>query len=117
MQVFSVALRATRNAWRDLRSWSFSMDARLHALLTPQHYVLSQNHFEDLCLVRDKLRIMAQLAGVEPGFPNLGDDALVSFRRSALGQVFLDMSLYLDMVLTPVLFAAERELHQKMKED
>jgi len=52
-------------------------------------YVLAQDHYFELCEVRDKLLLLAQLAGTASS-----DDsgAMLFIRRVLLGQLFADLS-------------------------
>jgi len=52
-------------------------------------YVLSQDHYDDLCTVRDKLLLMAQLA---VGATSASDDYTMLFvRRVLIGRIFSDL--------------------------
>ena len=39
------------------------MNKRHHELFHPASFVLSRDNYDDLCMIRDKLLLLAQLAG------------------------------------------------------
>lgn len=76
------------------------MNNKLHNLLNPGSYVLSQDQYEDLCTVRDKLLLMAQLAGPVTA---MGDNNTMLFiRRALLGRLFGDLSFQICDVLDDI---------------
>lgn len=60
-------------------------------------YLLPQDHYDELCEVRDKLLLLAQLAGTatSPG----DNSAMLFVRRALLGQLFADLSFLLSDAL------------------
>ncbi|RDS79668.1 hypothetical protein DWU98_16515 [Dyella monticola] len=76
------------------------MTSTLHDVLNPKTYALSQDHFDDLCVICDKLLLMAQLAGTAPTVDE--DSAMLLIRRVLLGQLFGEMSFQLRGVLEEV---------------
>lgn len=78
----------------------------LHDLLNPPSYVLSQDDYEDLCAVRDKLLTMGQLAGTAS---SSGDkNAVLVIRRFLIGQLFVDLSFQMGDVLDAIAATATR---------
>ncbi len=71
-----------------------------HDLLNAGSYVLSQDHYDDLCAIRDKLLLMAQLAGTATS--NGDHDTILFIRRSLIGQLFGDMSFQIGDVIEAV---------------
>ena len=71
-----------------------------HELFHPASYVLSRDHYDDLCMIRDKLLLMAQLAGTNTS--NGDHDFVLFIRRSLIGQLFGDLSCQLGDVLEDV---------------
>ncbi|RDS78899.1 hypothetical protein DWU98_20480 [Dyella monticola] len=76
------------------------MTSTLHDVLDPKTYALSQDQFDDLCVICDKLLLMAQLAGTPPATDE--DSAMLLIRRVLLGQLFGEMSFQLRDVLQAV---------------
>lgn len=73
------------------------MNQTHHDLFNAEGYVLSQEHYEDFCAIRDKLMLMAQLAGTST---SIGDyNAMLFIRRGLLGRLFADLSFQMDEVL------------------
>lgn len=60
-------------------------------------YVLSQVDYEELCEIRDKLLLMAQLAGTAQSPSD--STAMLFIRRALLGQLFADLSFQIRDVL------------------
>lgn len=71
-----------------------------HDLLNAGSYLLSQDHYDDLCMIRDKLLLMAQLAGTATS--NGEHDTILFIRRSLIGQLFGDLSFQVADVLEAV---------------
>jgi hypothetical protein len=69
-----------------------------HDLLNPRPYELSQGQFRELCEVRDKLLLFAQLSGMTR---STGDNrnAMLFIRRTLLGSVFGDLGFQLTDIL------------------
>ncbi|RDS81775.1 XAC0095 family protein [Dyella psychrodurans] len=76
------------------------MNNPTHNLLNAGNYVLSQDHYDDLCAIRDKLLLMAQLAGTAT--TNGDHDTILFIRRSLIGQLFADLSFQMGDVLDTV---------------
>ncbi|RDS78752.1 hypothetical protein DWU98_21305 [Dyella monticola] len=77
----------------------------VHDLINPPGYLLSQNCYEDLQTVRDKLQLMGQLTG---NASTPGDSkAVLLLPRVLLGEFFLDLSGQLSRVLDAVEYYAE----------
>jgi hypothetical protein len=72
------------------------MNARSHAALALQAYVLSEEQHQELEKLRDNLFLMAHVA-----FAATQDeeDIPLEMKRSSVGQLFEDMGLRLDEVL------------------
>lgn len=60
-------------------------------------YLLTQEEYAELCLIRDKLLLLAQLAGTT--YANGNHDNILFIRRSMIGQLFADLSNHLVEVL------------------
>ncbi|RDS81605.1 hypothetical protein DWU98_10260 [Dyella monticola] len=77
----------------------------IHDLINPPGYLLSQNCYEDLQTIRDKLQLMGQLAGTAstPGDSN----AVLLLPRVLIGEFFIDLSAQLSHVLNAVTYYAE----------
>ncbi|RDS84172.1 XAC0095 family protein [Dyella psychrodurans] len=71
-----------------------------HNLFNAGSYMLSQDHYDDLCMIRDKLLLMAQLAGTST--TNGDHDTLLFIRRSLIGQLFGDLSFQVCNVLEAI---------------
>jgi hypothetical protein len=63
-----------------------------------------QSHYDELCTIRDKLLLMAQLAGTASS--NGDHDTILFIRHSLIGQLFGDLSFQIDDVLEDVAKAA-----------
>ena len=74
-------------------------------------YVLSQDCYDELCEVRDKLLLMAQLAGTAaaPG----DNSAMLFIRRALLGQLFADLSFQIHDVLDGITHVTALANHVK----
>lgn len=68
-----------------------------HDLLNPGSYVLSQDHYDNLCTIRDKLLLMAQLAGTATSSSD--DHTMLFVRRALIGRLFGDMGFQIADVL------------------
>ncbi|RDS84211.1 XAC0095 family protein [Dyella psychrodurans] len=77
-----------------------------HNLFNTGSYELSQDHYDDLCMIRDKLLLMAQLAGTAT--TNGDHDTMLFIRRSLIGQLFADLSFQMADVLEIVAQDATR---------
>jgi hypothetical protein len=71
-----------------------------HDLLNAGSYVLSIDQYDELCAIRDKLLLMAQLAGTET--TNADPRTMLFIRRILIGQLFADLSFQIDGVLEVV---------------
>ena len=80
------------------------MNQKPHELFNPASYVLSRDHYDELCAIRDKLLLVAQLAGTATS--NGDHDTILFIRRSPIGQLFGDLSFQIDDVLEDVAKAA-----------
>jgi hypothetical protein len=76
------------------------MNQKPHELFHPASFVLSRDHYDELCTIRDKLLLMAQLAGTATS--NGDHDTLLFIRRSLIGQLFADLSFQVGNVLEDV---------------
>jgi hypothetical protein len=76
------------------------MNQKPHELFHPTSFVLSRDHYDELCTIRDKLLLMAQLAGTAT--TNGDHDTLLFIRRSLIGQLFADLSFQVGDVLEDV---------------
>ena len=76
------------------------MNQKPHELFHPASFVLSRDHYDELCTIRDKLLLMAQLAGTAT--TNGDHDTLLFIRRSLIGQLFADLSFQVGDVLEDV---------------
>ncbi|RDS86305.1 XAC0095 family protein [Dyella psychrodurans] len=76
------------------------MNNPIHTLFNAESYELSQDHYDDLCMIRDKLLLMAQLAGTAT--TNGDHDTMLFIRRSLIGQLFADLSFQMGDVLDTV---------------
>jgi hypothetical protein len=63
-------------------------------------YVLMKEEFAELCLIRDKMLFITQLAGTANS--NGDTDPLVFIRRSMIGEVFRDLAYQLGDLLETV---------------
>ncbi|WP_233842900.1 hypothetical protein [Dyella sp. 2HG41-7] len=76
-------------------------------------YVLSQGDYNQLCEARDRLFLMAQLAGVASC--DVDNQALLVIRRMPLGHLFGDLSCQIGEVLdaiahvTPIASSAQSQ--------
>ena len=75
-----------------------------HTLFDAGSYVLSQDHYDDLCMIRDKLLLMAQLAGTAT--TNGDHDTILFINRSMIGRLFADLSFQMGDVLETVKHAS-----------
>lgn len=73
------------------------MNNLIHELLNPPSYVVSEDIYEDLCMVRDKLLLMAQLTGTATS--NGDHDTSLLIRRGLIWQLFSDLSFQVNNVL------------------
>jgi len=89
-QDFSVALLATRNAWRDLTPWTKLMTEHTPQPPKEQGYLLYKYEFDELNIVRDTLMLLAQLAG--PSHTPRSDFVNLVIPRAFLGQYFADLA-------------------------
>jgi hypothetical protein len=82
-QDLPVALHAACNTWRDLWTWSTPMSHPHHDLFNAGSYALSADQYDDLCVIRDKLLLMAQLASTA----STNDDprTMLFIRRALIG--------------------------------
>ena len=80
------------------------MNQKSHELFNPASYVLSRDNYDELCTIRDKLLLMAQLAGTATS--NGDHDTILFIRRSLIGQLFGDLSFQVDDVLENIAKAA-----------
>jgi hypothetical protein len=76
------------------------MNKNPHELFHPASFVLSRDHYDELCTIHDKLLLMAQLAGTATS--NGEHDTILFIRRSLIGQLFGDLSFQIDDVLEDV---------------
>jgi hypothetical protein len=76
------------------------MNQKPHELFHPASFVLSRDNYDELCTIRDKLLLMAQLAGTATS--NGDHDTILFIRRSLIGQLFGDLSFQIDDVLGDV---------------
>jgi hypothetical protein len=78
-----------------------------HDLLNAGSYVLSVDQYDELCMIRDKLLLMAQLAGNT----TTNDDprTMLIIRRVLIGQLFADLSFQIDDLLEIVAKTTVRE--------
>ena len=76
------------------------MNKKPHELFHPASFVLTRDHYDELCTIRDKLLLMAQLAGTATS--NGGHDTILFIRRSLIGRLFGDLSFQVDDVLKAV---------------
>jgi len=75
------------------------MNSPLDNALNPKSYVLSRPQFLDLCVVCDKLMLLAQLTG---NATTVGEEKAMLITRALLGQLFADMSFQMRDVLQAV---------------
>ncbi|RDS80067.1 XAC0095 family protein [Dyella psychrodurans] len=75
-----------------------------HTLLDAGSYVLSKDDYDELCIIRDKLLLMAQLAGTAT--TNGDHDTILFINRSMIGRLFADLSFQLGDVLKIVKHAS-----------
>jgi hypothetical protein len=69
--------------------WTCAGSGRQEGWSSTRRYVLSQDHYDDLCTVRDTLLLMAQLAG---SVTTSRDDYTMLFvRRALIGRLFSDL--------------------------
>jgi hypothetical protein len=85
------------------------MNQKPHELFHPASFVLSRDHYDELCTIRDKLLLMAQLAGTATS--NGDHDTILFIRRSLIGRLFGDLSFQLGDVLEDVAQSATRVDH------
>jgi hypothetical protein len=90
MQVFSVALRATRNAWRDLHQWTKPMNEHTPQPPSEEGYLLSQFDYDELNTVRDTLMLLAQFAG--PSHTPRKQFLQLVIPRAFVGEFFADLA-------------------------
>jgi hypothetical protein len=76
------------------------MNQKPHELFHPASYELPRDHYDELCTIRDKLLLMAQLAGTTTA--NREHDSILIIRRSLIGRLFGDLSFQLSDVLDDV---------------
>jgi hypothetical protein len=106
MQVFSVALRATRNAWRDLRQWTKPMTKHTPQPPREEGYLLSPFDYDELNTVRDTLMLLAQFAG--PSHTPREQFLHLVIPRGFLGQFLASLAHQIGDVLTAVTEAEAR---------
>ncbi|WP_233841478.1 hypothetical protein [Dyella sp. 2HG41-7] len=63
-------------------------------------YVVPADYYDQLCEVRDKVMLMAQLAGTASSLRD--DTAILHIRRSLVGQMFADLGFQLNDVLESI---------------
>jgi hypothetical protein len=76
------------------------MNQKPHELFHPASFVLTRDHYDELCMIRDKLLLMAQLAGTPTS--NGDHDTILFIRRNLIGRLFGDLSFQLGDVLEDV---------------
>ena len=76
------------------------MNKRHHELFHPASFVLSRDNYDDLCMIRDKLLLLAQLAGTNTS--NGDHDFVLFIRRGLIGRLFGDLNCQLNDVLEAV---------------
>ncbi|RDS81977.1 XAC0095 family protein [Dyella psychrodurans] len=69
-------------------------------LLSAGSYVLSKDDYDELRMIRDKLLLMAQLAGTET--TNGDHDTMLFINRSMIGRLFADLSFQMGDVLETI---------------
>jgi hypothetical protein len=76
-----------------------------HNPLNPGSHVLSQDHYDDLCTVRDKLLLMAQLAG---SVTTSSDYTMLFVRRALIGRLFGDLGFQISDLVEDIAKAKTR---------
>ncbi|RDS83369.1 XAC0095 family protein [Dyella psychrodurans] len=76
------------------------MNNPTHNLFNAGSYELSKVDYDELCIIRDKLLLMAQLAGTAT--TNGDHDTILFINRSMIGRLFADLSFQMGDVLETI---------------